>query len=94
MAGTIRSETDDGGVLTAWVDLSDRPVNLLSAAVWDDLELLVGRVAHAPPSGLVIASAKPLRLHYSRWSTIPPIIGPTQPTCLMEKDWPVAAMSS
>ncbi|RLS29362.1 MAG: hypothetical protein DWH79_12290 [Planctomycetota bacterium] len=59
MAGTIRSETDDGGVLTAWVDLSDRPVNLLSAAVWDDLELLVGRVAHAPPSGLVIASAKP-----------------------------------
>lgn len=55
----VRTEMDADRVLTVWIDVPGRPVNTLSAAVWDGLDAAVRRIEEEQPTGVVIASAKP-----------------------------------
>ena len=54
-----RQTTDDAGVLWLTLDVANRSVNTLSAAVLEELDALLNDIVTAPPAAVVIQSAKP-----------------------------------
>lgn len=54
-----RTELRADGIVLLTLDRADAPVNAISQAVLDELELIVERIAIEPPKAVVIHSAKP-----------------------------------
>lgn len=55
----FQSQTDPAGLLWLWLDTEGSATNVLSSAVLEELDQIVTELETQPPSGLVIASAKP-----------------------------------
>ncbi len=59
MASTLRTSTDAERVMTVWLDLPDKPVNILTSQALAELDELVAGITSVRPRAVIFASAKP-----------------------------------
>src|SRR5689334_12814474 len=59
MAGTLHITTAADGVVTIALDLPDKPVNILSLYVLQELDQAVANLERTHPRGVIFASSKP-----------------------------------
>src|SRR2546429_38685 len=73
MESVVRSITDEGKIVTVWLDVPGKPVNTCTPQLLADLAQALDAIERDQPTGVIFASPKPRRIGLTR--ALPILLG-------------------